>query len=148
MDIDKNNKTDIYFNSPEDEIAFLNSVEGEITFFHSLMRARPVGPHRHFHALSMRTAIHHDTGKWVSVDSIWVKARELYDLEALDKLVRQKLSNTAGRCHPFIPRKPTVMNLPAPAILVESQYANHPRRRIFSRIRSFVKNTLCLQMSG
>ncbi|TFY73010.1 hypothetical protein EWM64_g11002, partial [Hericium alpestre] len=60
---------------------FLDTVEGEIAFFRSLMRARPVGLHRHFHVLSMRNAIHQDTGRHVSVDALWAKLRACYDLD-------------------------------------------------------------------
>ena len=67
---------------------FLDTVEGEITFFRSLMRARPVGLHKHFHALSMRTAIHQDTGHYVTLDAIWKKLNDLYNLKALEDLVR------------------------------------------------------------
>ena len=67
---------------------FLDTVEGEITFFRSLMRARPVGLHKHFHALSMRTAIHQDTGHYVTLDAIWRKLNDLYNLKALEDLVR------------------------------------------------------------
>ncbi|KAI0061417.1 hypothetical protein BV25DRAFT_1826549 [Artomyces pyxidatus] len=65
---------------------FLDTVEGEITFFRSLMRARPVGLHRHFHALSMRSAIHQDTGRYVSIDDIWDKLKTCYDLDAVETL--------------------------------------------------------------
>ncbi|THV07253.1 hypothetical protein K435DRAFT_772618 [Dendrothele bispora CBS 962.96] len=63
---------------------FLESVEGEISFFRSIMHARPIGMHRHFHVLSMRSHIHKDTGRWVSIEDIWEKLRMCYDLEALD----------------------------------------------------------------
>ncbi|KAG8214666.1 hypothetical protein J3R82DRAFT_9744 [Butyriboletus roseoflavus] len=63
---------------------FLDSVEGEISFFRSVMRARPVGTHKHFHVLAIRNAIHNDTGRVIPVDSIWAKLRTCYDLEALE----------------------------------------------------------------
>lgn len=66
---------------------FLDSVEGEISFFRSMMRARPVGIHRHFHVLAIRNAIHNDTGRVIPVESIWVKLRTCYDLEALENAV-------------------------------------------------------------
>ncbi|TCD70893.1 hypothetical protein EIP91_001201 [Steccherinum ochraceum] len=65
---------------------FLNSVEGEISFFRSVMRARPVGIHRHFHILAIRNAIHRDTGIWVSSEDIWNKLRDYYELEVLENL--------------------------------------------------------------
>lgn len=72
--------------SPVDD-DFLSSVEGEISFFRSLMRTRPVGLHRHFHILSMRNAIYRDTGRHVSIEELWEKLRSCYDLDALENLV-------------------------------------------------------------
>lgn len=69
----------------------LQSVEGEISFFRSVMRARPVGIHRHFHVLAIRNAIQKDTGQLVSMDDVWMKLRDCYDLEALEGLVRIQL---------------------------------------------------------
>jgi len=67
-----------------DEHAFLDSVEGEISFFRSIMRARPVGVHRHFHMIAIRNFISKDTGRLVHIDTIWEKLRKCYDLDALD----------------------------------------------------------------
>lgn len=67
---------------------WLDSVEGEIAFFRSVMRARPVGIHRHFHVLAIRNAIHHDTGQLVPMEDIWRKLGECYDLDMLESLVR------------------------------------------------------------
>ncbi|KAA1469870.1 hypothetical protein DENSPDRAFT_835543 [Dentipellis sp. KUC8613] len=67
-------------------VHFLDTVEGEISFFRSLMRARPVGLHRHFHVLSMRNAIHQDTGQYVAIDDIWAKLRSCYDMDTLENL--------------------------------------------------------------
>jgi MRG-binding protein len=71
--------------------AFLETVDGEISFFRSIMRARPVGIHRHFHVLSIQNAIHKDTGHLVSTDDIWEKIKACYDLDALEGLVSYKL---------------------------------------------------------
>ena len=71
-----------------DEHAFLDSVEGEISFFRSIMRARPVGVHRHFHMIAIRNFISKDTGRLVHIDTIWEKLRKCYDLDALDAIVR------------------------------------------------------------
>jgi hypothetical protein len=65
-------------------VKWLDTVEGEIAFFRSLMRARPVGIHRHFHALAVRTAIHSYTGRYVAIDAIWAKLRALYNIDALE----------------------------------------------------------------
>ncbi|KAI0354909.1 hypothetical protein OH77DRAFT_1455750 [Trametes cingulata] len=68
------------------EHRWLDTVEGEIAFFRSLMRARPVGIHRHFHVLTMRNAILRDTGQLVSVDDLWDKLRSCYDLDILESI--------------------------------------------------------------
>lgn len=70
--------------------SYIDSVEGEIAFFRSVMRARPVGIHRHFHALAIRNAIQRDTGRWVPMEDIWKKLRECYDLDVLESLVRHR----------------------------------------------------------
>ncbi|KJA21240.1 hypothetical protein HYPSUDRAFT_42385 [Hypholoma sublateritium FD-334 SS-4] len=69
-----------------DEHAFLDSVEGEISFFRSIMRARPIGMHRYFHILAIRSAIQKDTGRAVHIDTLWEKLRKCYDLDALDAI--------------------------------------------------------------
>ena len=67
--------------------SFLDSVEGEIAFFSALMRARPVGIHRHFHVLTMRNEIHKLTGRLLSVGEIWEKLKTCYDLDLLEAIV-------------------------------------------------------------
>ncbi len=74
--------------SPDPSMPFLDTVEGEIAFFRSIMRARPIGLHRHFHVLSIRTVIHQDTGRYVSIDDVWEKLQSCYNIEALENLVR------------------------------------------------------------
>jgi MRG-binding protein len=69
------------------KVAFTNTIEGEISFYRSVMRARPVGIHSHFHVLTIRNAILKDTGHTVTTDEIWEKLRSLYDLDALEGLV-------------------------------------------------------------
>jgi len=64
--------------------SYLNTLEGEIAFFRSLMRARPVGIHRHFHALVIRSTIQRDTGRWLPMDDIWEKLKGCYDLDLLE----------------------------------------------------------------
>lgn len=72
---------------PESARELLDSVEGEISFFRSVMRARPVGLHKHFHVLAIRNSIFTDTGRVVPVESIWEKLQSCYDLEALEAAV-------------------------------------------------------------
>ncbi|KAH6908005.1 hypothetical protein BKA70DRAFT_1372076 [Coprinopsis sp. MPI-PUGE-AT-0042] len=67
-----------------DDDEFLDTVEGEIAFFRSLMRARPVGAHRHFRIMAMRNAILSDTGKRISIEAMWQKLRGYYNLDALE----------------------------------------------------------------
>ncbi|KZT65803.1 hypothetical protein DAEQUDRAFT_746847 [Daedalea quercina L-15889] len=68
----------------EGSLNFLDTVEGEIAFFRSMMRARPVGLHRHFHVLTIRNAILRDTGRAVSTDALWEKLRSCFDLDILE----------------------------------------------------------------
>lgn len=75
----------------EGSMHFLDTVEGEIAFFRSIMRARPVGLHRHFHVLTIRNAILRDTGRSVSTDDVWKKLRSCYDLDILEVIVRSEL---------------------------------------------------------
>ncbi|KAJ7863059.1 hypothetical protein B0H14DRAFT_2739141 [Mycena olivaceomarginata] len=69
-----------------DDLEFLATVDGEIAFFRAIMRARPVGIHRHFHILNIRNGIWKDTGHAVSVDAVWHKLRGLYDMDALEAI--------------------------------------------------------------
>ncbi|KAG5651651.1 hypothetical protein H0H81_007931 [Sphagnurus paluster] len=69
-----------------DTDGFLESVEGEISFFRSMMRARPVGIHRHFHVLDIQNAMFKDTGRLVHIDDIWTKLRSCYDMDALEAI--------------------------------------------------------------
>ena len=71
------------------ETPWLDSVEGEIAFFRALMRARPVGIHRHFHVLTMRNTILRDTGQYVELDDLWRKLRSCYDLDNLESIVSE-----------------------------------------------------------
>jgi len=61
-------------------------VEGEISFFRSIMRARPIGIHRHFHVLAIQRFIHKDTGRLVHINDIWDKLRSCYNLDALEAI--------------------------------------------------------------
>lgn len=74
--------------SDERDVPFIDTVEGEISFYRSVMRARPVGIHSQFHVLSIRNAIIKETGHSVSIQEIWDKLKSLYDMEALEGLVR------------------------------------------------------------
>jgi MRG-binding protein len=78
--------------SPDDS-DFLSTVEGEISFFRSIMRARPVGIHRHFHVLAIRNAILKDTGQDVSIEDIWAKLQSCYELDALENLVSDAVAS-------------------------------------------------------
>lgn len=81
------NKMDVDDGNPSSSTGWLDTVEGEIAFFRSLMRARPVGIHRHFHVLTMRNTILRDTGQVVSIDDLWSKLRSCYDLDILESIV-------------------------------------------------------------
>ncbi|KIJ54746.1 hypothetical protein M422DRAFT_64001 [Sphaerobolus stellatus SS14] len=72
--------------TPENENTVLDTVLGELSFFRSITRHRPVGIHRYFHVMSMQQAIKRDTGVDVPVDDIWSKLEACYDLDALEGL--------------------------------------------------------------
>ncbi|KAJ7095826.1 hypothetical protein B0H15DRAFT_946387 [Mycena belliarum] len=76
--------------SVEDDTAesleFMSTVEGEIAFFRAIMKARPIGIHRHFHILNIRNSIHRDTGHSVAIQAIWDKLRALYDMDMLESI--------------------------------------------------------------
>ena len=76
--------------------SFLDSIQGEIAFFRAIMHSRPIGIHRNFHLISMRSSIHKDTGEWVDVPDIVKKLRDLYDVDALNAIVSQQ-NNLRGR---------------------------------------------------
>ncbi|KAG1746022.1 uncharacterized protein EDB91DRAFT_1120266 [Suillus paluster] len=91
--------------SPDD---FLDSVEGEITFFRSVMKARPVGLHKHFHVLAIRNTIHNDTGHVLPVESIWAKLKTCYDLDALETARRIRATASLASSTPApSPRQPS-----------------------------------------
>lgn len=64
----------------------LDSVDGEIHFFKSLMRARPIGVHRHFHIITMQAAIEKALKQSVPIEDIWAKLESCYNLDALEVL--------------------------------------------------------------
>ncbi|PPQ91661.1 hypothetical protein CVT25_012874 [Psilocybe cyanescens] len=101
-----------------DEHAFLSSVEGEISFFRSIMRARPVGIHRYFHILAIRNAILKDTGRSVHVETIWEKLRECYDLDALDAIDIEAQGYLSGKSN----SSPVSIRSPSPS----ENLAAHP----------------------
>ncbi|KAF8627386.1 hypothetical protein AX17_006201 [Amanita inopinata Kibby_2008] len=74
------------------DASFLESVEGEISFFRSIMRARPVGMHRHFHVLAVQSHILKDTGHLVRIEDIWSKLRLCYNLDQLEAIVRRTVA--------------------------------------------------------
>ena len=71
------------------DASFLGSVEGEIAFFKSITRARPVGIHRYFHVLAMQSLISKETGRLVRIEDIWTKLESCYNLEQLEAIVRR-----------------------------------------------------------
>ena len=63
---------------------FLDSAEGEVSLFRSIMRTRPVGIHRHVHILAIHNSIYRDTGFKVPMQDIWAKLGRMYDLDVLE----------------------------------------------------------------
>jgi len=71
----------------QDTAELLKSVEGEISFFRAIIRARPIGIHRHFHLIAIQSTMFKDTGRLVPFDDIWKKVRSCYDVDALEAIV-------------------------------------------------------------
>lgn len=107
--------------SPGTEAAtFLDSVEGEIALFRSVMRARPVGIHRHFHILTIQNAILRDTGRLISPDDLWCKLRTCYNLDILETI-------EADGYDPFgVTSSPTPPNVGAGSPSPAENLNNHP----------------------
>ena len=63
---------------------FLDTAEGEVSLFRSIMRTRPVGIHRHVHILAIHNSIYRDTGFKVPMQDIWAKLGKMYDLDVLE----------------------------------------------------------------
>jgi len=63
---------------------FLDTAEGEVSLFRSIMRTRPVGIHRHVHILAIHNSIYRDTGYKVPMQDIWAKLGKMYDLDVLE----------------------------------------------------------------
>lgn len=66
---------------------FLDSAEGEVSLFRSIMRTRPVGIHRHVHILAIHNSIYRDTGFKVPMQDIWAKLGKMYDLDVFEHSV-------------------------------------------------------------
>lgn len=80
------------------DASFLDTVDGEIAFFKSITRARPVGIHRYFHLLAMQSLINKETGRLVRIEDIWTKLESCYNLEQLEAIVcRVVMPGTRGR---------------------------------------------------
>ncbi|KAJ7175909.1 chromatin modification-related protein EAF7-domain-containing protein [Mycena filopes] len=93
-----------------ESLEFLGTVEGEIAFFRAIMRARPVGIHRHFHILNIRNGIQKDTSHAVTVQAVWDKLRDLYDmdtLEAIDAEAESYEARTSAHSTPISIRFPS-----------------------------------------
>ena len=63
---------------------FLDTAEGEVSLFRSIMRTRPVGIHRHVHILAIHNSIYRDTGHKIPMKEIWAKLGRMYDLDILE----------------------------------------------------------------
>lgn len=62
----------------------------EIALFRAIMKARPVGIHKHFQLLAVQRSMSVELGEEVDVNDIWSKLATLYSLDGLDNQVRAK----------------------------------------------------------
>ncbi|KAJ7212067.1 hypothetical protein GGX14DRAFT_621603 [Mycena pura] len=99
-----------------DSLEFLSTIDGEIAFFRAIMRARPVGIHRHLHVLNIRNGILKDTGHSVSIHAVWHKLRELYDMDALEAIDLE--------IDGYESRHNSVVSIPSPSL--SENLAAHP----------------------
>lgn len=67
--------------------AFLNTVQGELAFFRAVAHARPAGAHRFFHIMTIRSTIRAETGQEVTINELWSKLGQYYDLPYFDSNV-------------------------------------------------------------
>lgn len=125
------------------EAPFLDTIEGEITFFRSVMRARPVGIHRHFHVLAICNAIHRETGHWVPAEEIWGKLRNCYDLDILESIVCL-FSDLILLILSFAVRRLMGTRLLATKVHLRSQYVPHLQQRTSPYIHIFDQSSVYL----
>ena len=85
----------------QDTAELLKSAEGEISFFRAIMRARPIGIHRHFHMIAIQSTMFKDTGRLVPIEDIWKKVKSCYDIDALEAMV-SRIIMTRGLMYPII----------------------------------------------
>ena len=60
------------------------------------IRSLPVGRHKHMTMITLQSEIHRRSGVWVPTSDLWAKLGELYDLEALDAMVRPPSPSTSS----------------------------------------------------
>jgi len=102
---------------PDSEKNVLDTVDGEIYFFRAIMRARPVGIHRHFHVMTMQRFIEKGIHQQVAIVDLWKKLESCYNLDALEALEGDyDSSNGSNSSTPQ----------PAPSPSPEENLAAHP----------------------
>ncbi|KAG5732789.1 Chromatin modification-related protein EAF7, partial [Termitomyces sp. T112] len=107
------------FDDKHEAASFLQSVDGEISFFRSITRARPIGMHRHFHVIAIRNAIFKDTSRLVSIDDLWTKLRSCYNLDALEAIDLEAEGYESPKSN-----KSTPISIPSPS--PSQNLAAHP----------------------
>jgi len=121
--VDQNLQNNVDSSNSESTAAFLASVQGEISLFRAVTRARPIGIHRHFHMMCILRQIQKETGEWIDGHQVWKKLKEMYDLDTLNDLeeaaeddyngfVRSPSPSEILSNHPFFKQEYSLYSLP------------------------------------
>jgi hypothetical protein len=62
----------------------LATTAAELVFFRALTRVRPIGLHKHFAVLTLRSTIAREADALVPPTAIWRKLEQCYDIRTID----------------------------------------------------------------
>ncbi|ODN79313.1 hypothetical protein L202_03321 [Cryptococcus amylolentus CBS 6039] len=101
-------------------------LEIEIALLGCLGEARPLGRHKHFLIIRLQGAIHRRLGIWLTVDSLWERLDELYDLESLDELASEASNSQPPSPISLSPRDPSPTRFSSNSPLSDISSPSHP----------------------
>ncbi|TYJ51610.1 hypothetical protein B9479_007813 [Cryptococcus floricola] len=104
-------------------------LEIEIALLGCLGEARPLGRHKHFLIIRLQGAIHRRLGIWLTVDSLWERLDELYDLEGLDELASEGSNSLPPSPIGLSPREPSPPRFSSNSPLSDISSPSHPAPR-------------------
>lgn len=62
--------------------------ENEIHLFHAMQKYKPVGMHKHVRMFNIHRFVNEHAKAPISVEQIWERINDMYDIQLLDELVR------------------------------------------------------------